>query len=79
MVPFFTFTCFMRNPELIDKAHTKNSLEDWFGCLPVKRKLFPQSTGTFRHNRNNKKSGRVEPQAGEKQKPESKITKGKNK
>ncbi|CAI4604746.1 CLN_G0034660.mRNA.1.CDS.1 [Saccharomyces cerevisiae] len=46
-VPFFAFTMFMRDPELIDKATHEEFTEDGLVVLPDEGKHFLSNQGTF--------------------------------
>ncbi|CAI4615485.1 ADE_G0034020.mRNA.1.CDS.1 [Saccharomyces cerevisiae] len=56
-VPFFAFTMFMRDPELIDKATHEESTEDGLVVLPDEENIFSQIKALFKHNRSDKESG----------------------
>ncbi|CAI6378037.1 CLL_HP2_G0004430.mRNA.1.CDS.1 [Saccharomyces cerevisiae] len=56
-VPFFAFTMFMRDPELIDKATHEEFTEDGLVVLPDEENIFSQIKALFKHNRSDKESG----------------------
>lgn len=53
-IPFFAFTLFMRDPELIDKATHEDFTEDGLVVLPDQDNIFSQFKALFKHNRSNK-------------------------
>ncbi|QHS71857.1 ARN family MFS transporter [Saccharomyces paradoxus] len=53
-VPFFVFTLFMRDPELIDKATHEEFTEDGLVVLPDQDNIFSQIKALFKRSRSNK-------------------------